>query len=118
MHPSEDLVAIVDLGLYGRALSIGSRLVGDVLQWFDGRELHLVRGRVVPESVRRRSFGFARVGDGQVLKFAELSGKVFEDEFRKGYPDAPRQASGAEIRAWLLANHGLWKPPMNADEHR
>jgi hypothetical protein len=108
--PAENLVAVMDMGLYGRHLAVGARLVGDVLQWYDGRELHLVRGRIVPESVRRRSFGFERVGDRQVLKFAELSGAVFEDEFRKAYPDAPREASGAELRAWLLANHGLWKP--------
>ena len=133
MEPSESLVALVDMGLYGKALAIGLRLqpvVGSrlpvvddidnrasktdsqanaVLQWFDGRELHLVRGRVVPETVRRRSFEFERVGDRQVIKFTELDGEMFESLFREQYPEAPRDASGAEIRAWLVENHGLWK---------
>ena len=110
MEPSESLVAVVDMGLYGRALAIGSRLAGDVLQWFDGSELHLVRGRIVPETVRRRSFQFERVNDRRILKFTELDGETFEQKYRERFPDAPQDASGAEIRAWLVANHVLWKP--------
>ncbi len=127
-RPSEELVAVVDMGLYGRALAVGSRLLGDILQWYDGAELHLVRGRVIPETVRRRSFEFERVNDRRLLKFTELDGEAFEAGFREKFPDAPQGASGAEIRAWLVANHGLWKSPartepdpdkpqINTDEH-
>lgn len=107
-QPSESLVAVVDQGLYGRTLSIGSRLAGSILQWYDGAELHLVRGQVIPETVRRRSFEFERVNDRRLLKFSELDGETFEDEFRGKFPDAPEGASGAEIRAWLVEHHGLW----------
>jgi len=113
-QPSEELVAVVDQGLYGRALSVGSRLRGGILQWYDGAELHLVRGRVVPESVRRRSFEFERVNDRHLLKFTELDGEAFEAEYREKFPGAPQGASGAEIRAWLLAGHGLWRVPADA----
>jgi hypothetical protein len=97
--PAEDFVAGVDLGLWGRALSIGSRLSGEILQWFDGRELRLAR-----------SFVFERVGGGGLLKFAELTGDVFEERWRSAYPDAPQGASGKELRRWLLEHHGLWSP--------
>lgn len=109
MDPAENLVAVVDMGLYGRHLSIGSRLAGEILQWFDGTELQLTRGRIVPETVRRRSFEFERVNDRQLLKFSELDGETFEAEWRERFPDAPQGVSGAEIRAWLVEKHGLWK---------
>lgn len=109
MQPSEDLVALVDMGLYGRELSIGSKLVGEVLQWFDGRELRLVRGRLLEEKTRRRSFEFERVGDGGVLKFSELSPAAFEKRFRERFPRAPREATPKELAAWLREHHGLWK---------
>jgi hypothetical protein len=109
VEPAENLVAVVDQGLYGRSLSIGSRLRGDILQWYDGAELHLARGRIVPESVRRRSFEFERANSRQLLKFSELDGETFEAEFRVKFPDAPQDVSGAEIRAWLVENRGLWK---------
>jgi len=115
--PSESLVAVVDMGLYGRALSIGSRLVADVLQWFDGAELHLVRGRIVAETVRRRSFQFERINDQRILKFTELDGETFEQKYRERFPDAPQDASGAEIRAWLVEHHGLWKSSTQPEEN-
>jgi hypothetical protein len=116
VEPAENVVAVVDQGLYGRALAIGSRLVGDILQWHDGTELHLVRGRIVPESVRRRSFEFERVNDRHLLKFSELDGETFEAEFRGKFPEAPEGVSGAEIRAWLVEHHGLWRQrPSPAD---
>jgi hypothetical protein len=109
VEPAANLVAVVDQGLYGRSLSIGSRLLGDVLQWYDGAELHLARGRIVPESVRRRSFEFERANSRQLLKFSEMDGETFEAEFRGRFPAAPQGVSGAEIRAWLVEQHGLWK---------
>jgi len=109
VQPSADLVALVDIGLYGRHLSIGSRLIGDHLQWFDGRELHLVRGSLRPGSSKRRSFEFERAGDGQVLKFTALAPGAFEKRFRERFPDAPRDAGAAELAAWLRQNHGLWR---------
>jgi hypothetical protein len=118
VQPAEDLVAVVDLGLYGRKLSIGSRLAGEILQWYDGRELHLVRGRVIPESVKRRSFQFERANDRQLLRFEELDGETFEREFRGEFPDAPQDASGAEIRVWLAAGHGLWRPGPTPEARR
>jgi hypothetical protein len=107
--PSEQLVALVDMGLYGRRLSVGSRLVGDVLQWYDGAELHLVRGRILEEGVRRRSFQFERAADRQVIKFSELTADVFEKRFRELFPEAPRDAHRSELAAWLREHHGLWK---------
>ena len=109
MQPAEDLVALVDMGLYGRELSIGSKLVGEVLQWFDGRELRLVRGRLLEDRTRRRSFEFERVGDGQIFKFSELAPLAFEKRFRERVPGAPRQATPKELAAWLRERHGLWK---------
>jgi hypothetical protein len=107
--PSEDLVALVDMGLYGRELSIGSKLLGNVLQWFDGREIHLVRGRLLEDRVRKRSFEFERAADAQTIKFTELTPDAFEKRFRERFPDAPRDASARELAAWLREHHGLWK---------
>ncbi len=107
MGPSERLVALLDMGLYGRHLSIGCKLSGDVLQWHDGEELHLVRGRLLAE--KQRSFEFLRAGDEQVMKFTVLTPEVFEKRFRQRFPDAPRDAGQEELDAWLRLNHGLWK---------
>jgi len=114
LTPAEDLVAVIDLGLRGRRLSIGSRLVGDVLQWYDGRELHLLRGQVPPDGVRRRSFEFQLAADGTLARFIELSVEDFEKRFRGEFPAAPRGASARELAAWLRDHHGLWKPPFAA----
>ena len=114
MGPAGDFVAEVDLGLWGRHLAVGSRLVGDVLQWYDGRELRLARGRILPDGLRRRSFVFERVGGAGLLKFSELTGDVFEAHWREAFPDAPQDASGRELRRWLLEQHGLW-PPNSGD---
>jgi hypothetical protein len=110
LRPGEGLVALVDMGLYGRHLSIGSRLVGDVLQWYDGRELHLVRGRLLEDRGRRRSFEFETAADKAVIKFSRLPPAAFEKRFREDFPDAPRDATEGELGAWLLKNHGLWPP--------
>lgn len=107
MGPSEHLVALVDMGLYGRHLAIGCKLAGDVLQWNDGEELHLVRGRILTE--KKRSFEFLRAADEQVLKFSALTPAAFEKRFRRRFPDAPRDAGQEELDAWLRRNHGLWK---------
>jgi hypothetical protein len=109
LQPCEALVALVDMGLYGRYLSIGSRLAGEILQWFDGEELHLVRGRLLPERARKRSFEFERAADGQVLKFSELTAADFRKRFREQFPDAPPEAGSRELCAWLREHHGLWK---------
>ena len=89
------------MGLYGRFLSIGSRLVGDVLQWFDGQELHLVRGTILQDRTRRRSFELERASDRQILKFTELSPEAFNRRFRAQFPDAPIECGTAELRSWL-----------------
>lgn len=109
MTPAEDLVAVLDMGLYGRRLAIGSRLVGDVLQWYDGSELHLMRGRLLESGPRRRAFEFQRAADGLVVKFAPLGVAEFEKRFRADFPDAPREAAATELAAWLRGRHGLWK---------
>ncbi len=101
-------MALVDMGLYGRFLSIGSRLVGDVLQWYDGEELHLVRGHILEERTRRRSFEFERASDHQILKFTQLTPAVFESRFRRRFPDAPRDCTASELTPWLRRHHGLW----------
>jgi len=109
LGPSEELVALVDMGLYGRFLSIGSRLVGDVLQWYDGEKLQLVRGKILAERTTRRAFEFERASDHQVLKFSQLSPQAFEKRFRDRFPHAPRDCAGRELAAWLRAHHGLWR---------
>ena len=109
MTPAEDLVSVLDMGLYGRHLAIGSRLVGNVLQWYDGSELHLLRGRLLESGARRRCFEFQRAADGLVVKFAALGVAEFEKRFRADFPDAPREATAAELTAWLRSRHGLWK---------
>jgi len=103
------LVALVDMGLFGRHLSIGSNLIGDVLQWFDGSQLHLVRGRLLPERTRKRSFEFERAADQQIMKFTQLTAADFEKRFRGRFPDAPREAGSRELGDWLRQHHGLWK---------
>lgn len=108
MQPSESLVCLVDMGLYGRALAIGSRLAGDVLQWYDGAELHLVRGRLAE---RRRGFDFERASDGQVFRFVPLEPEAFEKRFRTRFPEAPHDLDARALGRWLLERHGLWPPP-------
>jgi hypothetical protein len=108
LTPSEHVVALVDMGLYGRALCIGSRLVGDVLQWFDGEELHLVRGQLLEDRTRRRCFEFERASDRQIFKFAQLTPEAFEKRFREQFPEAPRDCSAGELTSWLRQHHGLW----------
>ncbi|MHC4916640.1 MAG: hypothetical protein ACYTGB_14225 [Planctomycetota bacterium] len=108
LQPGERLVALVDMGVHGRYLSVGSRLVGDVLQWYDGRELHLVRGRLLEERARKRSFAFETAADGAIIKFSRLSPEAFEKRFREGFPDAPHEATEGQLASWLLREHGLW----------
>jgi hypothetical protein len=103
------LVALVDLGVYGSDLSVGCRMVGNVLQWYDGQRLRLVRGRLLEERTRRRSFEFERASDRQVLRFAELTRDAFEKRFRSRFPSAPREGPASRLREWLRRNHGLWR---------
>ncbi len=107
MEPSERLVALLDMGLYGRHLAVGCKLLGDVLQWYDGETLHLVRGRLL--AGKKRSFEFLRASDEQVMKFTALTPGAFEKRFRERFPGAPRDAGKEELADWLRANHGLWK---------
>ncbi len=109
MGPSRNLVALVDMGLYGRFLSIGSCVTENVLQWFDGEKLQLVRGELLADRTRRRSFEFERATDRLVIKFTELTPPAFETRFRNRFPDAPRDCSTPELASWLRHNHGLWK---------
>lgn len=111
LAPAEHLVALVDMGPVGRALSIGSRLDGEILQWFDGHSLHLVRGRILSDRSRHRSFQFERAADKVIMKFVELSAEAFEDRFRRAFPDAPCGLNSAALADWLRSAHGLWPRP-------
>jgi hypothetical protein len=108
MNPSEDFVALLDMGVQGRFLSIGCRVVDDVLQWFDGKELHLVRGQVLENKKRKNSFEFQRAADSTILKFVLLSAEAFESRLRERYPDVPHDLDSLQVRKWLIDNYGLW----------